>query len=279
MTTGSSSVAGCEPDQRGFVLLIVLWTLGLLALFGTELLVLARQDTQRARNLLDAAALEAAANGAVQQAVFANLDLSNRHWPADGRTRVIAVAGVPVAVRIEDDAGKVNPNVAAPQLLQALLVAVGADKTRASDIAAAIVDWRMASGSPARLTAIDARYAAAHRAYAPSGAPFTSLEELGAVLGMTPELLARLRPHLTLYTDADPDMSTRDAVVARALAAMGEGQAGGDEDVTGLLSITADAHGEGRTHFAVRAVVRTNARPEGRRYEILAHAQSWGDPL
>ena len=47
-----------DPRQRGFALLIVLWTLALLALLGTQLLTTGRQDTQLARNLLDAATLE-----------------------------------------------------------------------------------------------------------------------------------------------------------------------------------------------------------------------------
>jgi general secretion pathway protein K len=59
-----------EAHQRGFALLVVLWTLALLALLGTQLLATSRQDTQLAHNRLDAAVLEAAANGAVQRAVF-----------------------------------------------------------------------------------------------------------------------------------------------------------------------------------------------------------------
>ena len=65
---------------------------------------------------------------------------------------------------------------------------------------------------------IAARYAAAGRDYAPSGAPFASPDELGAVLGMTPDLLARLKPHLTVFTDGDPSTATQDVVVAQALA-------------------------------------------------------------
>ena len=59
--------------QQGFALLIVLWTLGLLALLGTQLLATSRQDMQIARNQLDAATLEAAANGALQQGIFRGL--------------------------------------------------------------------------------------------------------------------------------------------------------------------------------------------------------------
>jgi general secretion pathway protein K len=260
-----------DARQRGFALLIVLWTLPLLALLGTQLLATSRQDTQLARNLLDAAVLEAAANGAVQQAVFNVLDSSSRHWSADGSVRTVRLGHAIVAVRVEAEADKVNPNVASARLLQALLVQVGADPETATAVAASIVEWRLTSGNTNRPSATMARYAAANRAYAPSGAPFASPDELGLVMGMTPELLARLRPHLTVFTDSDPSAATQDVVVAQALAAAGQHDADAGEDGAGPVSITADARGTGHARFAVHVIVRANAKPEGRRYEILAY--------
>lgn len=65
---------------------------------------------------------------------------------------------------------------------------------------------REAVGNLAVLAALDGAAASA-RAGAGLARP---LEEAHAVMGMTPALLARLRPHLTVFTDEDPDMSTRD---------------------------------------------------------------------
>ena len=48
-----------DDPQRGFALLIVLWTLPLLALLGTQLVATSRQHIQLAHNLIDAAALDA----------------------------------------------------------------------------------------------------------------------------------------------------------------------------------------------------------------------------
>jgi type II secretory pathway component PulK len=44
----------------------------------------------------------------------------------------------------------------------------------------------------------------------PAGTPFRSVGELRDVLGMTPELFAGLAPDLTVLTDGDRDLSTRD---------------------------------------------------------------------
>ena len=268
-----------KTGQRGFALLIVLWTLGLLALLGTQLLASARQDTQLARNLVDAAQMEAAADGAVQQAIFASLDTSNKHWNADSVTRVIRVGRVPVAVRLDDEAEKINPNIASVALMQGLIVAVGVDRVTAARVAASIDEWRQASAVVGRADAVTARYVAARREYAPSGTPFSNLGELEAVIGMTPELLARLRPHLTIFTDADPDMATRDPVVTQALVLAGQDNASGNEGAAGLVSITADARGAGGAHFTVHVVARLNAQAEGRRYEILAHDRIWSSAI
>ncbi|HEY2226283.1 MAG TPA: hypothetical protein VGI22_00820 [Xanthobacteraceae bacterium] len=265
------------PCQRGFALIVVLWTVAFLALLGTQLLATGRQDAQLARNLLDAAVLEAAANGAVQRAVFGVLDGSERHWSPDGSVRIVHRGHVVVAVRVEDEADKINPNLASARLLQALMRQVGADPGTAAAVAASIIDWRLA-GPADRPSATAARYAAAGRDYVPSGAPFASADELGAVLGMTDDLLARLRPHLTVFTDGDPSAATQDAVVAQALLAAGQADIDAEESGTGLVSITADARGPGQARFAIHVTVRTNARPEGPRYQVLAYERLSDSP-
>jgi general secretion pathway protein K len=261
--------------QEGFALLIVLWTLGLLALLGTQLLATSRQDAQIARNLRDTATLEAAANGAMQQAIFRVLDRSSGHWNADGMIHVLQVGRARVTVQIEDEADKVNPSIASPALLQALLLQVGADPAAATALAANIVEWRQANNTPGRPNPVVARYAGAGREVAPLGEPFTSIEELGSVLGMTPELLARLRPHLALFTDSDPGAGTRDPIVARALAAANQFNTSAEEGGEELVSIIAKARGRGNAHYGLRVVVRTNGNPVGRRYEILSYEQLW----
>ena len=255
--------------EKGFALLVVLFALAMLALLGSTVLATARQDAQLARNLREAAVLRAAAHGAVQQAIFRVLDQSAQHWAADDIPRTIRIGASSVIVRVADENDKVNPNTASLPLLRALLAQVGADPATAEREAEAIVAWRLAGGAPGRPDATTARYIAAGLAFGPSGAPFANLDELGAVMGMTPALLARLRPHLTVFTDDDPDMTTRDPYVARALAAIGDTTLGAGPGGPEVVTITADAHGAGGSRFTAREIVRTNARPIGRRYDVL----------
>ena len=194
--------------QRGFALLAVLWTLGFLALLGTALVAIARQNMQRVDNLLDGARAEAAAEGALHQAIFAVLDPSEQRWQPDGSSHLLRSGPNSIEVRIEDENGKVNPNIAPVELLQALIVQLGTDPRTAAALATTIVEWRSRGRDADAPGPRAARYAAAGRDYAPPGAPFERLDELAAVLGMTTVLLERLRPHLSLFTVADPDATS-----------------------------------------------------------------------
>src|ERR1700752_666316 len=118
--------------QRGFALLIVLWTLVLLTLLGTQILARGHGEAQLAGNLRGAAAAEAAADGAIEEAIFHLLDGSSRRWLADGAVHLIRFPSATVEVRIEDEAGKVNPNLASPALLRALLGRLGAEARTAA---------------------------------------------------------------------------------------------------------------------------------------------------
>jgi general secretion pathway protein K len=189
-------------------------------------------------------------------------------------TLVSALRGARAASRYGD---KVNPNIASPPLLQALLLQVGANPDTAAAVAASIVEWRLAGGTAARPSPAVARYVAAGRDYAPSGAPFGSPDELGGVLGMTADLMARLRPHLTVFTDGDPTLATQDPVVALALAAAGQRAVEADEGGSGLMSVTVDARGPGQARLTLHVIVRINGRPEGPRYEILAYERLLDD--
>jgi len=254
--------------ERGFALLIVLWSLALLALLGTRVTSAGRTEVQIARNLRDAAIAEAAADGAIHQAVFHLMDRSARRWFADGLPHLIEGSGLNIIVRPTDPSGLVNPNSAPPVLMAALMRQLGADPRVASSTAAAIFDWRAPGQIPSPGGAKAPQYAAAGRAYAPTGRPFTDLDELGAVLGMTPELLAALRPHLSLYNFGQLDPARASPVVARAFAVAGIGQPPLDE--TGpVVLLRADAVLTNGAGFTRRATVLLQPGPDGRPFRIL----------
>jgi general secretion pathway protein K len=243
--------------QRGFALLIVLWTVGLLALLGTQIVAAGRSDTQLTGNLRQEAVLAAAADGAVFNIVFRLQAARDPSLKADGMVRMLRIGATPVLFRIEAESDRINLNTASASLLRALIVEVGAPPAQANRLAAAILDWRTSGGRARPGGAKAPEYQAAGKSYGPPGMAFRNVPELADVLGMTPDLYVRLEPHLTVLTDGDPDMATRDPVVARAL--MDAAGVADDLDATpqaadALLRISVTALGRDAARYA-RVVV------------------------
>jgi general secretion pathway protein K len=174
-------------------------------------------------------------------------------------------------LRIESEQGKVNPNLATPRLLEALLLQLGTDPRMAASLAAAILDWRTAGLRPRPGGAKEPQYRAAGRDYAPPGRPFESLEELGLVLGMTPALLARLSPFVSIYQDGEPDPRLAHPVVLQAMrTALGaEEDRQANTDAVPVVTITATALLPGGARFTRQAQVRLGPGGRGRGWQVL----------
>ncbi len=257
------------PAQRGFALLIVLWSVVLLALLTTQITAAGRSDMQLAANLREAAAAEAAADGGVFAAVFHVLAGPTARWDADGKPHVVDQGRFRLRIRIVDEDGKINPNTASEDMLAALASAGGAGVAASEAIARAIVAWRSPDDAALKI----AQYRAAGRSLAPDGRPFRTVADLGNVLGMTPDLLARIAPHLSVYADSAPDYAMADPVVQSVLRTAFGGpppQVAGPllpPTVATIVSEATDARG-GR--FVRRAVIAFALDQAGRQFRTLA---------
>ncbi len=260
---------GTAESDCGFALLIVLWAVALLTLIVAGLAAAGRTEAQLASNLRAAAAAEAAADGATYEAVFHLLD-PTRAWAADGMRRTLRLSGAAATVWIDDEAGKVNPNTASPELLRALLLRLDVDTRTAEQVAAAIVDWRFPGDQPRNNGAKAPQYRAAGRDYGPPGAPFLSLDELGAVLGMTPALLDRLLPYVSILTDDAPDPARAASPVRQALIdVFGPAPATGRRPAPRTVTVTAQVAGDAGGRFTRRAAVRLGATATEPLFRVL----------
>lgn len=208
--------------MRGAALLLVLWLIALLtALIGAFALT-ARVELLQGRVLGKGAEAQEIARAAIEYALVRVADTDPAsHWLPDGRTYRWDFAGSRVEISIVDETGKVDLNQADVTLLSALIKTVAGDSAPAAQLAAAIVDWR----DPDPLTqpsggAEDPDYAAAGLPYGAKDAPFETVAEVEQVLGMTPQLYARLEPSLTLYSgrpQPDPNYAPAPVLVALGL--------------------------------------------------------------
>jgi general secretion pathway protein K len=257
--------------ERGFALLIVLWTMALLTLLLIQLTASGRSETQLARNFRNNAVTEAAADGAIYETVYNLMRSGNARWTTEGRHTLAVPHGI-AEITINNLAGRINPNLSAPELLTATLRELGVEERPAAALGTAIVEWR----SPGRRATRASQYQSAGRDYAPPGRPIADLQELSGVLGMTPHILAGLTPHLSLYNPNDPDPAFADAVVLQALRSVGEGdpipEIGQQNDL--VVAILVRVTGPEAAHCTRSAVIRITRSAVGRSWHVLAWNQS-----
>jgi general secretion pathway protein K len=300
--TGASSSTACnaEPNpapalpapqnQSGFLLIAVIWVAVFLSLSVLTFTLVVRSHVQEASAESAAARAAALADAGVELAIA---DLVNAQWdrtwrrrfPPDLAARGCSIEGAHLVIRVSDDAGRVDLNVASPALLAALLAGLGASEETARTLADAIVDWRDADSTPRAGGAEAADYARAGRP-APRNAPFEAPEELARVIGMEATLLARLRPMVTVHSGlegVDPGRAAP-AVIA-ALSGRSAREPGPIIDTGSrrlppafaapspqrVFRVTAEARSTGAT--VVREAVVRVAAGRGAPYTVLAWAR------
>ena len=271
--------------MRGAALLLVLWLVALLtALVGAYALT-ARIEALQGRVGSRGAMAQEIARAGMEYALVRVADRNpETHWQPNGRAYAWRFDGHDVQVRIIDETGKVDLNQADVPLLSRLVQVLDEPPDASDALAAAIVDWRDADdlGQPVG-GAEDGDYAAAGRPYGAKDAPFETIAELEQVLGMTPDLYARLEPFLTLYSGrGQPDATYAQGPV---LVAMGmdatawlaqreaAGAAGALQLVgtgSGTYSIESRARLADGRETSLRTVVRAGASPvPGSAYTLL----------
>src|SRR5579872_2906114 len=167
------------PRQRGFALLLVVWVLAILAVLAAGFAATTRSDTRLARNFVETARARALAEAGITEAIAHLLyPIPSRRWRGDGGWHEVSFGEGKIRVKIEDEAGKIDINAAAPELMSGLCAVLGFDEARAAVIVEGIASRR-------RL------------------APFAAVDELMQVPGIDRSGMERLAPYLTVYSQSD----------------------------------------------------------------------------
>lgn len=189
--------------RRGGALLTVLWLSAALSAIAFSVATTVRGEVERAATAADGVKGYFLARGALQRALlwiqwmeFRNPDGSPRYW-APGTPRLhFEFPNGSADVDLIPESAKLNVNTARPEELFALMQALGMDGGRASEITAAIVDWR--NQVPGGVSEFDAHYLGLAPSFRARHASIEEIEEILLVKGMTPELF-----HGTYVRDAE----------------------------------------------------------------------------
>ena len=269
--------AGSRPDgEGGFALLIVLWTMVLLALLSAQITGAGRSEAQLASALRNGAQLEQAANGAVEETIWHLLEGTGDYWQPGAGAYDLKEPGAVVHVTITDDRGKMDINQVPPQLLAGLFSVLGADATTATNISTAIGDWRSQSAPGDAAANVPAEYRMDGRLWGPPGQEFERLDELLLVRGMTPALYQKSLPYLTLDLEQAPWLQYAGPLVLAALdkAKRTAGVTVESADARGpvVLEIEAVAIGPGGARFVRHCLMRLDGTLSGPawKYRVLS---------
>ena len=197
---GGGIRTGRKRAQRGVAFIVVIWLMALLVILLGAFALLARVEGMQARHLYDATVARYAAEAGINQtAYFLSIPDPQIRWIPDGRSYQVHFNEAEIEVKITDESGLVDLNVADQGMLTELFIGAGVEPDPAAALAAAIQDWRDPDDLVSPNGAEANEYAAADLTWGPKDAPFDMVSELLQVLGMSPSLYRRIERSVTVY--------------------------------------------------------------------------------
>jgi len=210
-------LTACKHSERGYALILVLWSLTLLSLIAAMLISQNRIASRLEANSWRQLQAEVTADAATVRGILILFDpQTHKAGGLYGAAMPFQFEGADVEIAIQDEFGKIDLNAASGDLLRALLVAADYSPADADVTASRIVEWRNANGRRPK-DVIEQEYRQAGLTYAPRGLPFQSKDELKLVLGVTEGGFEKLGPAITVYSQSGAiDPSKAPEIVLRA---------------------------------------------------------------
>ncbi len=208
-----------QSSERGFVIVAVLWILVALSALAVIFSVYL-SNSARALGATDIGVpTEALASASLELTAYRLLRADDKERPAQGSFR-FRMDNAEVFVSFTSEAARVDLNKASKEMLSNLFEVLGAEQKAASDIADRIVGWRT-EAKPRAANDEEALYLSSGLPYSPRQGPFAHVDELTLVLGLSPAMVERALPFLTVYSkSADVDVLLAPAEVVAAVPGM-----------------------------------------------------------
>ncbi len=203
-------------SQQGIALFLVLWVLTLLMVIVGEFCYTMRTEMRITRNFMEQAQAKAIAEAGLfktiagllnQKGTTTKLNTSAEDDPATEVLRIninpppTAFGDGAFRVRIDNESGKINLNMAESRLLRLAFAGLELDPMEINVIIDSIIDWRDADHLHRLNGAEDDYYRNLAEPYDCKDAPFDSIDELLLVRGMTQKIMdSGLRDILTVLS-------------------------------------------------------------------------------
>jgi general secretion pathway protein K len=189
--------------QEGMALVLVLWMLTLMTIMAGSFSLTLRRESELVGGIRGTAQARALAEGGIYYAMpmLVERDPAKR-WKTDGTPYPITLSTGRLTIRVLDEEGKLDMNMASDAALRELFLQVTGDEGLAQRLSDAIVDWRDPDDIKRPDGAERSEYEAMGKT-GPRNRPFQVPDELMEVLGLTPAVYQRIEPLITVYTGRD----------------------------------------------------------------------------
>ncbi|MBT8124463.1 MAG: general secretion pathway protein GspK [Gammaproteobacteria bacterium] len=228
-----------RASSKGFALITVLWITAFLAVIAGSVSYQARASLGLASNVVASFKTKHAAEGALLLTVDKLIKRDElQGYVLKNPNFNYELDNLTISVEVADESGKVDLNLASVDLIKSLFVAVGVNEKVSSSIADAIADWRDQDNLKRADGAEDQDYAANGLLYEAKDDEFDSIDELSLVLGVTPEIFNRVKPHITVYAQDIGVNTTLASVVVKNAVQNIIGTSNSDEASSDYISST-----------------------------------------
>jgi general secretion pathway protein K len=202
----SFKILSRQKSSEGFIVVAVFWILTALATLATTYGVYVKATAFALADYDVRLQAQELAMAGVELAVY-QLTENPEVRPAQGKFE-FRLGNADVAVNFRSESGRIDLNFAPKQLLVGLFTVLGTEPEGAEDLADRIVAWRTPASKTADSEAF--LYRTAGKSYGPRHGPFQHVNELGLVLSLTPDVVDRALPYLTVYS-GQPEVNVLNA--------------------------------------------------------------------
>jgi general secretion pathway protein K len=212
-----------DPNERGYALIAVVASIAVFSAIALAAISATRIDIVKGRGEVSNVRGRMAAQAGMAIALH-GLITGNPETLAllDGREQELEYEGFRIAITLTDERGKVSLNSSDGPTIDRMLNEAGLDLSQAEIARDSLMDW-IDPDDETSPNGSEAPYYAS-RGITPRNGTLLSIDELAAIRGFTPQLIARLRPFVTVEPEA-VRFSPRYAS-AQALAAAGDSRGG-----------------------------------------------------
>lgn len=204
-----------KAQDRGAALILVVWAVGLMAVIAALIARDAHLDARESNRFRDALNADLLVQTG-QRLAFARLSQPSEGLET-GFPIVCDVNGGRIVINVRPISAFVDLNTSQEETLAALFVALGADGPAAASYAARIADYRDADTMIRPGGAELAEYTNAGVNHGPANRPFVRTGEVSEVVGLPPDLIAAMLPHVTVHsfsTQVDPAFASAEVLAA-----------------------------------------------------------------